>query len=254
MIQNILQDVEKGIEYGPALQEQVTDTFAKTISRPLTKETAKNLKDAVKIPETLKQLVPPKMNVEMWKLLPSHARVDDLKKQQIQNSVAYGVSAFSQIANIIATRSQELPKDVKAAILKLSVDGANILGNELQEVNLRRRSNVKRYINPQFHGVCSLNAGPGEWLFGNDLSESLKSSKASSALALPNRGFRFNPYQRQNSTRPASGSNYQQPLNWNRQSFQAPRRSNWGGRGANSGSRFSRPSYFQNQNQFNKRI
>jgi hypothetical protein len=149
-----LKDVEDNVEYGPELLTQVAEGFSKTTARPLTKETASKLKEQLKIPSNCKGFVVPKMNMEIWNNLPNNARIADLKIQQMQQSISFGLITIATIANEAAKRS-DIPSDFKKSILKIAIDGANVLGDQLQSSNLRRRAEVKRLINPEYNSICS---------------------------------------------------------------------------------------------------
>ncbi len=96
----------------------------------------------------------PKMNMEIWNNLPNNARIADLKIQQMQQSISFGLITIATIANEAAKRS-DIPSDFKKSILKIAIDGANVLGDQLQSSNLRRRAEVKRLINPEYNSICS---------------------------------------------------------------------------------------------------
>jgi hypothetical protein len=155
----ILQDNESNVEYGPELLPQIAEGFSKTVLRPLTKETATKLKDQLKIPENCKGFVVPKMNPEIWSNLPTGSRVVDMHQQQIQQSLSCGLITIANIANEVAKRSNDIPQDFKKTILKLAIDGANLLGDQLQSTNMKRRSEVKKLINPEYNAICTKQVG-----------------------------------------------------------------------------------------------
>lgn len=95
------------------------------------------------------------MNAEIWRNLPGSAKVADLQQQQLQQTLSYALVAFSNIANVTAKRAIEIPKDVVAEILKGSIDCANLIGHQIQEINSKRRNEVKRFLNPEYGNICS---------------------------------------------------------------------------------------------------
>lgn len=150
-----MKDIEGSIEYGPDLLPQISEGFSKTVSRPLTKETASKLKDQIKIPSNCKGFAVPKMNSEIWAHLPTGARLADIQTQQVQQSISFGLITMAEIANEVATHSNEIPQEVKKRILKLAIDGGNILGDQLQASNMKRRQEVKKLINPEYSAICN---------------------------------------------------------------------------------------------------
>lgn len=109
-IQDLLKDVEKSIEFGPEIMNEVAEGFNKTMTRPLSKETSENLRNNFKIPINCKPLIIPKMNQEIWSHLPAPARLTDLNMQQNQYSLGIGLNALAQIANQVAKNANNIPK------------------------------------------------------------------------------------------------------------------------------------------------
>ncbi len=150
-----MKDVEKSIEFGPDLNPAVAEGFVKTMTRPLSKETSESLKNKFKIPNNCKPFVIPKMNQEIWTHLPTTARLNDLNFQQVQQTLGFGVNALAQIANIVAISGSQIPKEVKSTILKMSIDSGNLLGDQIQSFSRKRRLEVKKHINADYHGICN---------------------------------------------------------------------------------------------------
>jgi len=121
-LEALLQDIEKTVEFGPALLDNVSNGFAKTASRPLTKESKASIKNRICVPENLKDVVVPKVNVEIWKLLPSQAKILDLKHQQTQEVMSLSLSSFAVIANTMATNKKEIPANVVSLVIKQAID------------------------------------------------------------------------------------------------------------------------------------
>ncbi len=178
----ILQDIEKCNDFGPEILSNVAESFIKTAVRPLTKESRAGLKEKMKTPVNCKQFVTPKVNPEIWRLLPPHGKLADVKHQQIQQTLSIGLSTFSVVANLVVSNKDKIPKEVVSSILRNAMDGANIMGDQFQGITMNRRMEIKKYLNPEYAGICSAQINSSEFLFGNDLTETLKASKATSSL------------------------------------------------------------------------
>lgn len=227
-ILEMFQDVEKNVEYGQELAQYVADGFQKTVTRPLSSETSNTLKENFKVPSNCKPFVVPKMNPEIWGQLDSRSRVTDLKYQQLQQTMSYGLVSLTNIANFIATRSTEIPSDFSKSILRISMDGANLLGAGFQQLTAKRRLEVKPHLNSDYASICTSKSLPSEHLFGNDLNETLKASKNTAGLVKKTLRpmVRTNPYTRQGtgnlnryrpSSQPTRGGGYfqQRKKMWN---------------------------------------
>lgn len=154
-LETLLQDMEKTIDFGPAVMQNVSIGFVKTAVRPLTKETKSNLKERIKIPENCKEFIVPKVNGEIWRLLPAQAKVSDIKQQQNQLVLSQGLSTLTTISNVIASNKQKIPNEVVSSIVKHAMDCANIFGDQFQALSTRRRFEMKRFLNPEYSSICS---------------------------------------------------------------------------------------------------
>ncbi|OXA56451.1 Facilitated trehalose transporter Tret1-2 [Folsomia candida] len=133
-VNELLNDIEKQSDLGPSIMENVAQSFAKTINRPLSKETKAKLREAIKIPENCKDFSAPKINNEIWRIIPSHARLSDVKSQQNQQALGCGMSALALISNMALQHKKDLPKELLAAIIKTSLDASNIMGDQFQQI------------------------------------------------------------------------------------------------------------------------
>ncbi|OXA42207.1 hypothetical protein Fcan01_23311 [Folsomia candida] len=175
-LNELLKDVEGTIEYGPEVKSQIAEGFVKTAMRPLSKDSSLNMKEKLKIPSNCKQFQVPKINAEIWNHLPTPSKMADIKYQQIQQSLTQGLVGLTRIAHEVV--SNDVPNATRTSILKIAIDTANLLGDQLQNISARRKSDVKRFINPEYSAICSTQVSGTEFLFGNDLNEALKASKA----------------------------------------------------------------------------
>jgi len=152
-----LEDVEKGIELGPEISKNVADSLMKTINRPLSKESSAKLRSNIKTPSNCQEFVPPKINNEIWRMIPSNAKLQDVKQQQIQQTLGVNLSAMAIITSAILEKKSEMPKEVVTLIVKTAMDAANLLGDQMQQINASRRLDLRRYLNPEYAGICTAN-------------------------------------------------------------------------------------------------
>lgn len=155
-MQMLLEDIEKGTDLGPEISKPVAESFLKTISRPLSKESKTKLRDNLKTPINCKEFVPPKVNNEIWRIIPSTARLLDVKQQQTQQALGTGLTALAMITNQIIERKAELPKDLVSSIVKIAIDAANCMGDQSQQLNSSRKLDLRKHLNPEYAGICNV--------------------------------------------------------------------------------------------------
>ena len=68
--------------------------------------------------------------------------------------------------------------NVVTQIITDTLDGAQALGVAFKEINTRRRFDIKPSLDWEYKGICSHNVPVTEFLFGDNLVESLKSTKS----------------------------------------------------------------------------
>lgn len=231
------QDKEKTLELGPNVASQVAEGFKNVIKRPLSKQTLDNLADKLKIPANCVELQTPKMNTEIWAHLPTKVKLNDLSLQACQQNMTYGLITLANIGSIVAKNSARIPKDVGKEIINTIMDGANMLGQGIQTINQKRRKEVKPHLQPDYAGICSSNVPITALLFGDDLKESLKSSKAAASVVRPIMAgrkfgqYRMNkPYSHPTANQFKSGNRFRPPLPFQKRGggpSQSQRGSSW---------------------------
>lgn len=217
-----LKDCEKGLEVGPEVLKSVADAYNRTVRRPLSKETVTGLTEKMKIPANCKDLMVPKVNAEIWTHLPTKAKLNDLSLQSLQQIIGFALTSLTVASNEIANqaRSQAMQSKTATKLLQLNMDAANMLGNGFQNITSKRKSEIKPFLHGDFAGICSDNIQPTQFLFGDDLKETLKNTKTTSMVmkqTFSRKVFRGKPYDYRASSNSVSRGNYSHPAPLNRQ-------------------------------------
>lgn len=137
-------------------------------------------------------------------------------------------------------------KQIQEEVLKESLELCATLGTLSQGFTAKRRADIKQVLNYEFKGICNDKAEASEWLFGDNLGEKLKTSKATanivrSTVRSQYRPQRFNPY----------GTSGTRNLNWKGPSL---RRGGWFNNRASRGGQRSNPYRpYQYQSQYARR-
>lgn len=251
------QDCEKGLDVGPPVHRTVAEAFNRTVKRPLSKETLTDLTSKMKIPENC-QLSVPKVNTEIWGHLSNKTKICDLNWQSLQHNIAYALTNLAVTSNLISSKvgTTEISTTLASQILRANMDAANMLGYAMQQINNKRKAEIKPFLNADFAGICSSSVPVTDFLFGNDLKETLKNSKTESMVmkqTFTRRNFRGKPYDfRATGPTPTRNYNSQQStpasLNRPRPLWRPPRR----GSGSNYHRQF--PASAQLPNQYRRQV
>lgn len=208
-----LADVEKCQDFGPEVTSFISEAYKKTVERPISKETMERMKNDHKIPSNCKFFQVPKLNPEIWQNLTTKGRLSDLKIQQIQNTLSLNLTFLVEITQEITRNAAKIPRDISTKLLKLALDSANVAGTQMQELNKKRRLEVKPFLSQEYQGICTAKLAPSEYLFGENLAETLKSTKATaSVIRCSTSRQRYHPYS--STYQRGSSLNFSRPSNF----------------------------------------
>lgn len=215
----MLKELEKPAEFGEEVSEVTAKAFKSIGEYQPSRETLQIWKK-YKTPSNCPTAVVPSVNPEIWSGLPLYAKSNDAKAQTMQHHLMRAQIAQMKVMEIAISK---LPRSDIPALLEPLLDAAKSVSNVVQNLNQKRRNNLRPVMKPEYATLCSSRFAPSSMLFGDNLEQSLKNVKASSNLlksTQPPATNRFHPYrngtpsnnrfQRLNYQRPS------QPSSWNR--------------------------------------
>lgn len=179
---SLFLEQEDKVEYGAAINVTVATGIEKMVMKLPSKEACESLKSKLKVPENGKLMGVPKVNPEIWNSLPNKARITDFRLQQMQQSASNGLVSLAKIADTISKSQISSNGAVFTEILQHVKDGVTLIGAEHQQITSRRRMEIKAHIHPEYASICTAQTPASEFLFGDNLEELLKKSKATSDL------------------------------------------------------------------------
>ncbi len=244
-LKEILNQTLQQDQFDPPINEHVAKSINDLYFAPNNAKVSKDtLKTKFKIPENCQVLAVPKVNPEIWSLLPSNLRQKDFALQQFQQTMSTASVAVAKIADALFTTKDQISQSLREYLLSSTMEAATVLAQAAEEMNKKRKNKIRPALNTEFTGICANSTTKGGLLFGDNFPELLRSSKASSQVvknvvrAGPQK--RFHPYGRY----PQS----QNTLNWRAPPHQARggfnrgpyRRSSWN---LNRRGRFPTPNY-----------
>lgn len=203
---NILDELSKPNEFGPDIEKITAQAFQAIPTYQITKESHEKWKGEYKTPENCQNLVVPMVNAEIWNSLPLLAKTNDAKYQAMQQHLMRSLVALTRTMDVVMKNSA---RSVLPIILKPLLDSAKQTSVVIQEINQRRKNNLKNFMRQEYRSLCSSKLPTTKYLFGDNLEQSMKAVRATSAIIRPpNETYRrFHPYRQQ--AKPT-------PLNYNR--------------------------------------
>lgn len=198
-------------EYGSDLQKDVAESINELYSGEANRSMTEKLREYYKIPGNCKAIGVPKVNQEIWPLLPSRVRQRDYNLQQNHQFISVAAVGLARISELLFTTNDKIAPDLRTKLLKMSMEASTALSYAADEMNRRRKQEIKPSLNNEFAGICSAKSAEG-FLFGANLPDQLKISKSTaqimrSSVVKPSfQRQRYQPYRRE-----SPNLNYQGP-------------------------------------------
>jgi len=213
---DILNTTQPKDDFGPDLQSDVAVAVKRLFTNKPSKEKIDLIKVDNKLPANCKELAVPKVNHEIWSMLPPRAKQIDYSNQVIQQQLGTASVILSRTAESIFNAGNKIEKSTRDALLKQSLDSLSIIGNIMQDLSLKRKQDIRPYLSKEASAICS-SSQSSEYLFGDNMTEQLKSAKATAnvlkaSVTRPSsfKGQRSMPYKPRNESTLTQGRS----LNW----------------------------------------
>ena len=138
------------------------------------------------IPNNCEFVRVPKLNeavAQNRKILPYHKRVDR-RLSDIQKSISLATSAILQIANetLKCQKESESSFDHKK-VVSTAIDAISFMAKATHSLFAERRDHLKLALNEEVRSLCDLEPTSSEYLFGENMNESLKLAKENYKLS-----------------------------------------------------------------------
>ncbi|XP_045484035.1 uncharacterized protein LOC123689153 [Pieris rapae] len=162
--------VEEELAVGPTIHTEIAQRWTPVLTKGLKKEDKASLLKNYVAFSNVPAMVPPKLNPELL-----HALTDPVKKRDViielrQKNISAALAAIGLGLHCFLTKGD------KVEGIKNINDAARILCDVIYTETIGRRGLIQGVVNKQMKD--SLQASPDELLFGNGLTERIKTTKA----------------------------------------------------------------------------
>lgn len=199
-------------DYGPDIQNDVAQSVSRLFANKQPKEKIDSYKTEHKLPSNCKSLGISKVNPEIWNMLPQKIKQTDYAHQLQQQQISLAAIMSAKTAAIIFRAGEKIEHSTRDILLKLCLETVTVLGSSMQEVNHKRKLDIRPALSKEASSICSTASTP-EWLFGENITEQLRSAKTTANVLRTSVGsvgytknLRYTPYKSQ--------FNAQKNLNW----------------------------------------
>ena len=183
-IAELVKEVTEGEQTAPALHEKVSSLVDSLLASGLNEPALLKRKENIKRPENCKLLRVTKVNSEIWDIAQKTTRSMDARLQKVQESLVKGIIP---IARLMGTTGEVLEKEGTMPspdeLWKGLSNSVLLIASATHDLNMCRRDLFKVDLDDTYKAICSSKQPVGLELFGDDLTERLKTVKESNKAA-----------------------------------------------------------------------
>ena len=175
--------------FDPDIDTKLSDAVTKLLTHGLTSSNRDAVLSKYNPPGNCKRLDVVRVNPEIFNTLKRDVKTEDVMLQKVQRSLVTGTSAVIRLLDSLvkAGRGEQKPPETAELIAGLT-DAVCLLSDTSHALDLRRRSAFKAEMKEEFKSLCSDAAPVTNFLFGDELSTTVKSvietNKVSRQLAV----------------------------------------------------------------------
>lgn len=142
-------------------------------------------------PANCKFLTAPKINNDIWQMLPKFIQNRDAGFQAVQKMIASGIVPLMKAAQLLVSKSKDNNADLRAYIK----DAIILLGSSIFALSQKRRYLLRKILPAKFANLCNANQSVTEQLFGDEVQKKMR-DLADFDKCKRKTGYHWQPYRR----------------------------------------------------------
>ena len=167
-------------DVGPAISSQLAEVTHKYWTDEAKKPAVfSKIMEGLKVPSNCTVLRVPVLNEAVARdrrILPFHKRADK-RLFDVQKSLTFAATAVLKIIAEILTASTESRSLDLRQVMGYTVDSITLLGRAHKQISNEQKKRLKPVLNEDFRGLCDKETTSSEYLFGENLVESMREAK-----------------------------------------------------------------------------
>ncbi|OXA54138.1 hypothetical protein Fcan01_10640 [Folsomia candida] len=130
----------------------------------LSKERIEELRKTFLTPANCKLLGVPRVNPEIWTVLPQKSKQGDFQSQQMLAILSSSTVALAHLAEKVMLNSKKMPPELSQDLLGRTMQAATLNSKLRQDINIKRKQDIKPALSTEIVVVCNTPSTP-ELLF-----------------------------------------------------------------------------------------
>lgn len=172
---------------GPKIGTNLSKAVNAALSVKSNKDCILDLSKKYLRPENCDLMVVPKVNKEIWDVIPRQAHSSDVFLQEIQKSLISGLVPVVEMAENIAKNKESDSSKTKTLI----GDCLSLIGHAFFNISMKRRFNIRNNLNPRYQKICNGDIPVTSNLFGDNVMARVKELGDPTKIPLGIRNNRF---------------------------------------------------------------
>ena len=183
-ITELVKEVTEDEQTAPPLHEKVSSLVDSLLASGLNEPALTKRKENIKRPENCKLLRVTKVNSEIWDIAQKQTRSMDARLQKVQESLVKGIIPLARLMGATGeVLGQEGQMPSPDDLWKGLSNSVLLIASATHDLNMCRRDLFKVDLDDTYKAICSSKQPVGLELFGDDLTERLKTVKESNKAA-----------------------------------------------------------------------
>ena len=184
LVDVLVQEVTEDEQTGKALNEKIAQVLDNILASGLSEHVLTKRKEDIKRPENCKLLRVTKVNTEIWDIAQKTTRSMDARIQKLQETLIKGLTPLAYLTGKVGeTVENQAPLPAPEEIWESLTRSVLLIAAANHELNMCRRDLFKVDLDTNYKTICSSKEPVGSELFGDDLTERLKTVKESKKAA-----------------------------------------------------------------------
>ena len=183
-IAELVKEVTEDEQTEPPLHEKVSSLVASLLASGLNEPALLKRKENIRRPENCKLLRVTKVNSEIWDIAQKTTRSMDARLQKVQESLVKGIIPLARLMGTTGeVLEQEGTMPSPDEFWKGLSNSVLLITSATHDLNMCKRDLFKVDLDDTYKAFCSSKQPVGLELFGDDLTERLKTVKESNKAA-----------------------------------------------------------------------
>ena len=179
--EDILAQVEEEMPSIESFGEKILENLAKRVVSQFQLDPnyiSKEMLNRNNLPENCAEISVPAMNAMIKEIKNFESiRPAERRYYNIQTNIMRATAAITQMADMVLVADQGGKMADSKKLIRSALDGVIFLGQAQSLLNNARKINVRGILAEDTRHICSLDKKPTQFLFGDDVSKSIKESK-----------------------------------------------------------------------------